>query len=124
MDHWYFDLKTSSKRRYAGIQKGGICQDSWECPNPHCTFKAFSLNNQANRVSWLNVKGYKNLKICDSWRCVVKRQGCGARNFLDFNPQTNLAHVYHMGTHARTPYLETCREKKHMAKLQISLARK
>ena len=46
-----------------------------------------------------------------------------------FNLQTNLAHVYHMGTHTCTPHLETCRKKKHMAKIlqvprQISLARK
>ena len=90
-DLQYFDLKTSSKRRYSGIWKGGICQGSWECPNPHCTFKALSLNNQPNRVNWLNVKGYKNLKIFNSCRCVVQRRGCGARKFVDFNPQTNLA---------------------------------
>ena len=62
-DLWYFGLKTSSKRRYSGIQKGGIWQGSWECPKPRCTFKALSLNNQPNRVNWLNVKGYKNLQI-------------------------------------------------------------
>ena len=116
-DLWYFDLKTSSKRRYSGIRKGGICQGSWECPNTHCTFKALSLNNRLNRVSWLNVKGYKNLKICNSCRYVVKRQGCGTRKFFDFNPQTNLVHVYHMGTHTCTPHLETCRKKKCMAKI-------
>ena len=71
-DLQYFDLKTSSKRRYSGIKKVEICQGSWECPNPHFTFKALSLNNQLNRVSWLNVKGYKNLKICDSCRCVAR----------------------------------------------------
>ena len=65
-DLQYFDTKTSNKIKYAGIRKGGICQGSWECPNPHCIFKALSVNNQPNRVSWLNVKGYKNLKICDS----------------------------------------------------------
>ena len=116
-DLQYFDLKTSNKRRYSGIQKGGICQGSWECPNPHSTFKALSLNNQLNRVSWLNVKGYINLKICDSCRCVMKRQGCGARKFVDFNLQTNLAHVYHMGTHTCTPRLEARRKKKCMAKI-------
>ena len=42
----YFVMKTSSKIKYAGIRKGGICQGSWECPNPHCTFKALSVNNQ------------------------------------------------------------------------------
>ena len=102
-DLQYFDMKTSSKAKYAGIQKGGICQGSWECPNPHCTFKALSVNNQLNRVSWLNVRGYKNLKICDSCRCMAQRQGCGARKFVDFNPQTNIAQVYHMGTHTCTP---------------------
>ena len=113
----YFDLKTSSKRRYSGMQKGGICQGSWECPNPHCTFKALSLNNQPNKVGWLNVKGYKNLKICDSCRCVAKRQGYGTRKFVDFNLQTNMTHVYHMGTHTCTPHLETCIKKKCMAKI-------
>ena len=39
----YFDLKTSSKTKYAGIWKGRICQGSWECPNPHCTFKCQRL---------------------------------------------------------------------------------
>ena len=102
-DLWYFDMKTSSKIKYAGIRKGGICQRSWECPNPHCTFKALSVNNQPNRVSWLNVKGYKNLKICDSCQCMAKRQGCGTRKFVDFNPRTNIALVYHMGTHTYTP---------------------
>ena len=101
-DLCYFDMKTSSEIKYAGIRKGGICQGSWECPNPHCTFKALSVNNQPNRVSWLNVKGYKNLKICDSCRCMAKKQGCGARKFVDFNPQTNIALVYHMGTHTCT----------------------
>ena len=102
-DLCYFDMKTSSKIKYAGIRKGGICQGSWECPNPHCTFKALSVNNQPNRVSWLNVKGYKYLKICNSCQCMAKRQGCGARKFVDFNPRTNIALVYHMGTHTCTP---------------------
>ena len=44
-DLQYFDMKTFSKAKYAGIQKGGICQGSWECPNSHCTFKALSVNN-------------------------------------------------------------------------------
>ena len=113
----YFDMKTSSKAKYAGIQKGGICQGSWECPNPHCTCKALSVNNQLNRVSWLNVRGYKNLKICDSCQCMAQRQGCGARKFVDFNPWTNIAQVYHMGTHTCTPQLETWRKKKRMAKI-------
>ena len=131
MDLQYFDLKTSSKRRYSGIWKDGICQGSWECPNPHCTFKALSLNNQLNRVSWLNVKGYKNLKICDSCRCVVKRQVCGARKFTNFNPQTYLAHVYHMGTHTYTPIWRHAEKRSAWPKYfrmwiprQISLARK
>ena len=114
-DLHYFDMKTSSKIKHAGIRKGGICQGSWEYPNPHCTFKALSVNNQPNRVSWLNVKGYKNLKIC--CRCMAKRQGCGARKFVDFNPWTNIALVYHMGTHTCTPQLETRRKKKRMAKI-------
>ena len=117
-DLWYFDMKTSSKIKYAGIRKGGIWQGSWECPNPHCTFKALSLNNQLNRFSWLNVRGYKNVKICDSCQSMAQKQGCGARKFVEFNPQTNIAHVYHMGTHRCTPHqLETWRKKKCMAKI-------
>ena len=130
-DLQYFDLKTSSKRRYSGIWKGGICQGSWECPNPHCTFKALSLNNQLNRVSWLNAKEYKNLKICNSCRCVAKRQGCGARKFVDFNLQTNLAHVYCMGTRTCIPIWRHAEKRSTWPKYfsmwilrQISLARK
>ena len=48
---------------------------------------------------------------------MAQRQGCGARKFIDFNPQTNIAQVYHMGTHTCTPWLETQRKKKHMAKI-------
>ena len=48
---------------------------------------------------------------------MAKRQGCGARKFVDFNPQTNIALVNHMGTHTCTPRLETRRKKKCMAKI-------
>ena len=102
------DILESGKVEYANVP--GSAQT-------HIAHSALSLNNQPNRFSWLNVKGYKNLKICDSCRCVVKRQGCGTRKFVNFNLQTNLAHVYHMGTHTCTPHLETCRKKKHMAKI-------
>ena len=40
-----------------------------------------------------------------------------ARKFVDFNPRTNIAFVYHMGTHTCTPQLETRRKKKCMAKI-------
>ena len=48
---------------------------------------------------------------------MAKRQGCGARKFVDFNPRTNIALIYHMGTHTCTPQLETRRKKKRMAKI-------
>ena len=48
---------------------------------------------------------------------MVQRQGCGARKFVDFNPWTNIAQVYHKGTHSCTPWLETWRKKKRMAKI-------
>ena len=59
VDLLYFDLKTSSKRRYSGIWKGGICQGSWECPNPHCTFKAFPLTTSRIELAGLMSKDIK-----------------------------------------------------------------
>ena len=47
---------------------------------------------------------------------VWQKDGCGARKFVDFNPQTNIAHVYHMGTYSCIPHVETWR-KKDMAKV-------
>ena len=34
----YFNLKTSSKLKFTGTIKGGICLGSWICPNNSCTF--------------------------------------------------------------------------------------
>ena len=92
-------MMTSSKSGYHGYRKIGKCEGSWVCNNPQCSFKLTSFNNQPNRINWKSVRGKKCLKVCEICDHIAVWEGCGVRKLKDFNPKTNEALVYHLGTH-------------------------
>ena len=99
-DRHYFDLKTSSQQNFFSTRKCGICQGSWVCPNPSCTFRDTSKNNQPNHVNWQGVWGKHNMKICQKCDFVAVQKTCNARKLVEYNPASNTATVYHIGKHS------------------------
>ena len=95
----YFNMRTSSKSGYHGYRKIGKCEGSWVCKNPNCAFKSTSHNHQPNHINWKGVRGNRKLKLCDICDHIPEREGCSARKLIDFNPKTEEATVYHLGTH-------------------------
>ena len=110
-DLHYFTMTSSSKVGYHGKWKIGTCQGSWVCENKKCCFQSTSAENQPNRVNWKTVHGQKNLKMCSICEHIAECEGCGACKLVGFNPFTNIATVYHLGTHK-------CWQKISMDKIQ------
>ena len=94
-----YDLKTSSRSKYNGVHKIGKCLGSWICLNRSCTFWATSHEHQPNRINWKGARGWKDIKFCQICETVGLREGCGARKLVELNPTTQIAYVYHLGTH-------------------------
>lgn len=102
----HFVMRTSSRKNYCGTIKTGTCEGSYVCPNKRCPFRGTSANHQPNRVNWVNPRGTRDRKICKMCETVAEMEGCGARKLIDYNPEKEVALVYHIGKHRCWPKLD------------------
>ena len=99
LDLQYFEKKTSIKIGIHGITKNGPCKGSWVCPNQKLSFWSTSHENHPNEVNMKTDSNNQDYKICEICEQYEEWEGCGTRDVVDFNPETDMATVYHMGNH-------------------------
>ena len=49
----------------------------------------------------------RNIRICNICDQVAQREGCGARKLIEYDYDTQLASVYHLGNHTCSLQLDT-----------------
>ena len=98
-DRRHFQMLTSTRSTLIGERRIGTCEGSFFCPNDMCPFKQTSRYKQPNKVSWRNIRGRRNFKICAICDRVAQRVNCGAKKLVEFDYTTEMATVYHLGNH-------------------------
>ena len=95
----HFQMLTSSREGFVGERRIGTCQGSFVCCNKQCPFVRTSKNSVPNKVSWRFLKVKRNIRICNICDQVAQHEGCGARKLIEYDYDTQLALVYHLGNH-------------------------
>ena len=95
-------MRWSSKTNFPGITKTGYCHGSPVCPNAKCPFLDTSENRQPNRIHWKSYRTDKNKKVCQICDYYATQEECPARKMVQWNKETNIATVYHLGFHKCT----------------------
>ena len=75
--------------------------------NEACPFIRTSQCHQPNKVSWCNIHGNLNFKVCAICDHVVQHIYCGAKKLVEYDYSTQIATVYHLDTHKCWPQLST-----------------
>ena len=73
------------------------------CSNSKCPFTKTSHLHQPNKVSWWNIRGVREYKVCAICDETAERIECGAHKFVHYNYNTHTARVYHIGHHTCWP---------------------
>ena len=93
-DRRWFNMRTTSNINLGGIQKIGICQGSWTCPNETCSY--LNNNNKPNQYHWEFKSG---ARVCYQCGQFATREICGAKKYIELPPGDTHATVYHLGVH-------------------------
>ena len=101
-DRRWFYMRTSSKAGLNGIRKVGTCLGSWECVNDNCSF----LSTEGNR-NWWHFEYKNGTRCCYSCGSFASQIPCGARKLVQFSFGSEIAQVYHIGSHKCTLKPET-----------------
>ena len=104
-DRRHFRMLTSSCKGFMGERRIGTCKGSFVCNNPDCPFIKTSQCHQPNKVSWRNVCGNMNFKVCAICDHVAQRIYCGAKKLVEYDYSSRIATVYHLGNHKCWPQL-------------------
>ena len=104
-DRRYFRMLTSSCKGFMGEWYIGTCKGSFVCNNKTCPFIRTSQFHQPNKVSWRNIRGNLNFKVCAICDHVMQHIYCGAKKLVEYDFSTQIATVYHLGTHKCWPQL-------------------
>ena len=104
-DRRHFRMLTSSREGFMGERRIGTCKGSFVCNNQDCPFIKTSQCHQPNKVSWQNVCGNLNFKVCTICDHVAQRIYCGAKKLIEYDYSTKVATVYHLGNHKCWPQL-------------------
>ena len=110
-DMHYFIMRWSGKRNFPGITKTGYCHGYPLCPNAKCPFLDTSENRQPNRIYWKSYRTDKNKKVCQICDYYATQEEYPARKMAQWNKETNIATVYHLGFHKCTPRADLQRRK-------------
>ena len=106
-DKRHFRMLTSSREGFTGERRIGTCKGSFVCNNKACPFIRTSQFQQPNKVSWHNIRGNLNFKVCAICDHVAQRIYCGAKKLVEYDYAARIATVYHLGTHKCWPKIST-----------------
>ena len=98
-DLQHFQMVTSSREGFIGERRIGTCLGSFVCCNEQCPFVCTSRDCVPNKLSWRNVRAKRNIHICNICDQVAQHEGCGACKLIEYDYETHLATVYHLGNH-------------------------
>ena len=91
-------MLASSCEGFMGECRIGTCKGSFVCNKKACPFIRTSQFQQPNKVSWRNICGNLNFKVCAIYDHVAQCIYCGAKKLVEYNYTTWIATVYHLGT--------------------------
>ena len=97
---WY--MRTSSKKGLVGYRRVGTCNGSWECVNESCSY----LSTEGKRNNW-HFEFRNSTRCCYSCGTFASQVPCGARKLVQFSLGSEIAQVYHIGSHKCTLKPET-----------------
>ena len=112
----HFQMLTSSRDGLVGERRIGTCQGSFVCCNEQCPFVQTSRDSAPNKVSWRFMKAKRNIRICNICDKVAQHEGCGARKLIEYDYETHLATVYHLGNHTCSLQLDQIKRNQVMMK--------
>ena len=92
-DKWWY-MRTSSKKGLIGYRRVGTCTGSWECVNENCSY----LSTEGQRNNW-HFELRNSTRCCYSCGTFASQVSCGARKLVQFSLGSEIAQVYHIGTH-------------------------
>ena len=92
---WY--MRTSSKKGLVGYRRVGTCNGSWECVNESCSY----LSTEGKRNNW-HFEFRNSTRCCYSCGTFASQVPCGARKLVQFSLGSEIAQVYHIGSHKCT----------------------
>ena len=102
-DRRHFRMMTTMCKDFNGEVRLGFCQGSFVCTNTNCPFRRTSYLNQLNKVSWRNVRGVREYKVCAICDETAERIDCTARKMVEYDYGSRIAKVYHIGWHKCWP---------------------
>ena len=100
-------MLTSSREGFMGECHFGTCKGSFVCNNNACPFVRRSQFQQPNKVSWRNIRGNLNFKVCAICNHVAQCIYCGAKKLVEYDYTTRIATVYHLGKHKCWPKISS-----------------
>ena len=106
-DRRHFKMRTTSLKGFLGEVHIYFCQGSFFCNNKECPFTKTSQFRQPNKVSWRNIRGVKEYKVCAICDKTAARVECGAHKMVKYEYSTRIAKVYHIGNHKCWPQITT-----------------
>ena len=109
-------MLTLSREGFVGERRIGTCQGSFVCRNKQCPFVRTSKNSVPNKVSWRFLKAKRNIQICNICDQVAQREGCSAHKLIEYDYDTQLASVYHLGNHTCSLQLDTMKRNQVLMK--------
>ena len=84
-DRRHFRMLTSSRKGFMGERCIGTCKGSFVCNNKACPFIRTSQFQQPNKVSWRNIRGNLNFKVCAICDHVAQCIYCGAKKLVEYD---------------------------------------
>ena len=96
-DQRHFKMMTTTRAGFRGEVRLGYCKGSFVCSNTKCPFTKTSHSHQPNKVSWGNIRGVREYKVCAICDETAEQIECGAHKFVHYNYNTHTAQVYHIG---------------------------
>ena len=90
-------MRTSSKKGLVGYRRVGTCNGSWECVNESCSY----LSTEGKRNNW-HFEFRNSTRCCYSCGTFASQVPCGARKLVQFSLGSEIAQVYHIGSHKCT----------------------
>ena len=94
---------TTTQKDFQGEVHLGYCRGSFVCTNTNYPFRKTSHLQQPNKVSWRNVRGVQEYKVCTICYETAEQIDCGARKMVDYDYASHTAKVYHIGEHKCWP---------------------
>ena len=115
-DRRYFNMNSTKRLDFKGLRRVGWCEGSWVCLNEDCNFIRSSPVGEPNRSSF-HIYGKRGNRQCVTCGHYAARDKCGARKMSQYNRETGVATVYHLGKHKCCLKAKSASKRKEMSEV-------